>query len=319
LKADTDGDGLNDGEEVNRYKTDPLKADTDGDGLNDGEEVNRYKTDPLKWDTDGDGLSDGDEVNRYKTDPLKWDTDGDGLSDGAEVNQYKTDPLKWDTDGDGLNDGAEVNQYKTDPLKADTDGDGLNDGAEVNQYKTDPLKADTDGDGLNDGEEVNQYRTNPLMTDTDSGGVNDGVEVRRGSNPLDPKDDFPVLFIEKGSAPVSLERGSLVVLRGVNFAFDKSTLTRLSNDILEVAYKSLVANPDARVQIAGYADSVGTEEYNQKLSERRATAVKNWLVKRGIAADRMTTVGRGELEPVATNKTEVGRAANRCIVFFVKP
>ena len=51
--------------------TDPKKADTDGDGLNDGAEVNQYKTDPLKADTDGDGLNDGAEVNQYKTDPRR--------------------------------------------------------------------------------------------------------------------------------------------------------------------------------------------------------------------------------------------------------
>ena len=110
--------------------TDPLKADTDGDGLSDGGEINTYRTDPLKADTDGDGLSDGEEANAHRTDPLKADTDGDGLSDGEEINTYRTDPLKADTDGDGLNDGAEVNTHRTDPLKADTDGDGLSDSVE---------------------------------------------------------------------------------------------------------------------------------------------------------------------------------------------
>jgi outer membrane protein OmpA-like peptidoglycan-associated protein len=158
--ADPDKDGLtNDQEkELGTAKNNP---DTDGDGLTDGDEVMKYKTNPLKADTDGDGLTDGQEVTVYHTDPLKADTDGDGLTDGQEVNQYKTDPLKADTDGDGLTDGQEVNQYKTDPLKADTDGDGLTDGQEVNQYKTNPLKADTDGGSVNDGTEVSRG-TNPL-------------------------------------------------------------------------------------------------------------------------------------------------------------
>ena len=103
-----------------QYKTDPLKADTDGDGLSDGEEVLQYKTDPLKADTDGDGLKDGEEVQRYKTDPLKIDTDGDGLKDGEEVTKYKTDPTKSDTDEGGVDDGTEVAR-KQNPLDPSDD------------------------------------------------------------------------------------------------------------------------------------------------------------------------------------------------------
>jgi outer membrane protein OmpA-like peptidoglycan-associated protein len=158
--ADPDHDGLTNKEE-RLLGTDPHKADTDGDGLSDGDEVKKYNTNPLKVDSDGDGLSDYDEVMKYKTDPNKADTDGDGLNDGDEILKYKTDPLKADTDGDGLSDGDEVLKYKTDPLKADTDGDGLSDGDEVLKYKTDPLKADTDGGSVPDGVEV-QRGTNPL-------------------------------------------------------------------------------------------------------------------------------------------------------------
>ncbi|MBS1537989.1 MAG: OmpA family protein, partial [Bacteroidetes bacterium] len=99
--------------------TDPLKADTDGDGLNDGNEVNSTKTDPLKADTDGDGLNDGNEVNSTKTDPLKTDTDGDGLTDGDEVNRYKTNPLDPDTDKGTINDGEEVRRGTNPLVKSD--------------------------------------------------------------------------------------------------------------------------------------------------------------------------------------------------------
>ena len=63
-QIDTDGDGLDDWDEITVYKTDPNLADTDGDGLNDGDEISVYKTDPNLVDTDGDGLSDGKEVTR---------------------------------------------------------------------------------------------------------------------------------------------------------------------------------------------------------------------------------------------------------------
>jgi outer membrane protein OmpA-like peptidoglycan-associated protein len=158
--ADPDLDGLTNAEEK-QLGTNKKVADTDGDGLNDGDEVRKYKTDPLKVDSDNDGLKDGDEVRLEKTDPNKADTDGDGLTDGDELTKYKTDPLKADTDGDGLKDGEEVTKYKTDPLKADTDGDGLKDGEEVTKYKTDPLKADTDGGTVNDMTEITRG-SNPL-------------------------------------------------------------------------------------------------------------------------------------------------------------
>ncbi len=311
-QADTDGDGLNDGAEVNQYRTNPLKADTDGDGLNDGAEVNQYRTNPLMADTDGDGLNDGAEVNQYRTNPLTADTDSDGLNDGAEVSQYKTDPLKADSDSDGLNDGDEVT-YKSDPWKADTDSDGLSDGTEVHQYKTDPAKADTDGDGLSDGDEVNKYKTNPVKIDTDNGGVNDGAEVKKGTNPLDSKDD-----VAKGTTSIVLEKGKKVILRGINFEFNKATLTRDSEVILEVAYNALVASPDVQVEISGHTDNVGSDNYNQALSLRRAQAVRNWLEQRGVGGNRMRTVGKGEKEPVADNGTEEGRTENRRIEFYVQ-
>jgi outer membrane protein OmpA-like peptidoglycan-associated protein len=158
--ADPDKDGLTNAEEK-QLGTNKKVADTDGDGLNDGDEVHKYKTNPMAVDSDNDGLKDGEEVLTYKTDPNKADTDGDGLSDGDEIMKYKTDPLKADTDGDGLKDGDEVTKYKTDPLKVDTDGDGLSDGDEIMKYKTDPLKADTDGGTVNDNIEITRG-SNPL-------------------------------------------------------------------------------------------------------------------------------------------------------------
>jgi hypothetical protein len=190
--ADTDGDSLNDGDEITRG-TDPLLADTDGDTLSDGDEVTRG-TDPLVADTDGDGLNDGDEITQG-TDPLVADTDGDGLNDGDEITRG-TDPLDTDTDGDGHTDGDEV-ANGTDPLDAndpipplsDTDGDGLTDADEATRG-TDPLLADTDGDSLNDGNEVTRG-TDPLLADTDGDGHNDGSEVANGTDPLDANSPVP--------------------------------------------------------------------------------------------------------------------------------
>ena len=167
---DNDGDLLTDCVEINEHGTDPLVADTDGDGLQDGQEI-LLGTDPLSTDSDGDGLSDGDEVERG-TDPLDTDSDDDGLSDGDEV-ERGTDPLDADSDEDGLSDGDEV-ERGTDPLDADSDDDGLSDGDEV-ERGTDPLDTDSDDDGLSDGDEVT-VGTDPLDADSDDDGIPDGID-----------------------------------------------------------------------------------------------------------------------------------------------
>jgi outer membrane protein OmpA-like peptidoglycan-associated protein len=96
-KSDSDGDGLNDKDELFTFRTDANKADTDGDTLNDGAELNIHKTDPLKADSDGDGLNDGDEVNRHRTNALVADSDGGTVNDGVEVNRG-TNPLDRNDD-----------------------------------------------------------------------------------------------------------------------------------------------------------------------------------------------------------------------------
>jgi hypothetical protein len=141
--VDTDDDGVFDNKEL-RIGTNPLKADTDGDGLTDGQEVQEYGTNPLERDTDKDGWGDASEIEKG-TNPNAADSDGDGLNDLDEFTRHKTDPLKADTDGDGLNDGDEVYKYHTDPIRADTDGDTLTDGVEVN-LGINPLVTDTDRD-----------------------------------------------------------------------------------------------------------------------------------------------------------------------------
>jgi OOP family OmpA-OmpF porin len=114
-------------------------------------------------------------------------------------------------------------------------------------------------------------------------------------------------------------RPALMTLRGVLFDFDKATLTQVARDSLARAARYLKEHPDARVEVSGHTDTRGTDEYNQKLSERRANAVKAHLVSQGIAANRITTKGLGETEPVADNGTEQGRAQNRRVVIVELP
>ncbi|MDP8220939.1 MAG: OmpA family protein [Candidatus Stygibacter frigidus] len=235
------------------------------------------------------------------------DSDGDGLTDKIELEQYKTNPNNSDSDSDGLKDGEEVLKYMTDPNNPDTDNDGLKDGEEVLKYKTSPLKSDTDGDGLSDNQEIMKYLSDPLLIDTDNGGMNDGAEVKTKRNPLDPADD---LF--------DFSKGKKVVLHGIVFETNKSTIMPESKIILEKVRESMVVNPDVTVIITGHTDNTGSDEYNRGLSQERAQAVKDWLVKNRISASRMKVIGKGETEPAATNDTKEGRAENRRIEFTIE-
>lgn len=184
---DADGDGLCTYDEY-RLNTNPLLADTDGDGLNDGTEVNTYGTDPLRSDSDEDGLTDGDEVNLYGTDPLSADSDSDGMPDSWEV-ACGLNPLmnssSADADNDGLTDFEEYLQG-TDPQDADSDADGMSDGWECHNGLNplvDDSSADPDGDGLTNLEEY-IAGTDPQSADTDEDGMPDKWELNNALNPL---------------------------------------------------------------------------------------------------------------------------------------
>jgi outer membrane protein OmpA-like peptidoglycan-associated protein len=109
-----------------------------------------------------------------------------------------------------------------------------------------------------------------------------------------------------------------IVLRSVHFDFDKSTIRPDAVPVLNEAVEILKAEGGVAVIVAGYTDSVGTDAYNQKLSLRRADAVRKYLVEHGIPANRITTEGFGESHPVASNDTADGRAQNRRVELHVE-
>jgi len=102
-----------------------------------------------------------------------------------------------------------------------------------------------------------------------------------------------------------------VCIEGANFEFDSAKLRNTAIRKLDEVMGFADKYRDAQLKVEGHTDSIGTKDYNQKLSERRAESVKAYLVKKGVAAERITAMGRGEEQPVADNKTAEGRAQNR--------
>ena len=104
------------------------------------------------------------------------------------------------------------------------------------------------------------------------------------------------------------------VVEGVNFDTNKATLKPAAMEQLDKVAAALREHPEQRYQINGHTDSVGTEAYNQGLSERRAIAVQKYLISKGVdvkSGQINSTNGFGESNPVADNKTKEGRAQNR--------
>jgi len=109
-----------------------------------------------------------------------------------------------------------------------------------------------------------------------------------------------------------------IVLRGVNFDFDKYNIRPDARQILDEAVSILKEEGTIAVIVEGHTDSKGTDAYNLKLSQRRADAVEGYLVDHGISASRLRTEGFGESRPVATNDTADGRAQNRRVELHVE-
>jgi outer membrane protein OmpA-like peptidoglycan-associated protein len=105
----------------------------------------------------------------------------------------------------------------------------------------------------------------------------------------------------------------------VTFATDSAQISPAFQSTLDQVASTISEYADTRVQIAGHTDSTGSESYNQQLSERRAQAVANYLIGRGVAGSRISTVGYGETQPVASNDTVEGRQQNRRVEIVLSP
>lgn len=134
-----------------------------------------------------------------------------------------------------------------------------------------------------------------------------GVKYRFNGPAVAPPPPPPAPVAQAAPPPVKKK----IVLRGVNFDFNKSNIRPDARPILDEAISTLNAYKEITLSVEGHTDSIGSVEYNDKLSLRRAKSVADYLEKGGIDGKRMTEKGFGKSQPVASNDTAEGRAQNR--------
>ncbi|RMG19397.1 MAG: hypothetical protein D6729_05340 [Deltaproteobacteria bacterium] len=302
-------------------------VDTDGDGVldrNDGcpkvaEDRDGFEDEDGCPDTDNDrdGLTDAKDACPNEAGPAETkgcpetDSDGDGLYDGQDRCPEEAGPKEnegcpdTDQDGDGIVDRLDACPTKVEDLDGFEDEDGCPD-------------ADNDGDGITDAldrcpmeEGIPENRGCP---DRDSDG--DGIVDRLDNCPNEPgvKENFGC----KKKQLVVIRKDKLEILEKVYFASGKAKIRRRSYPLLDNVARVLKEHPEIeKVIIEGHTDSRGSDAYNKRLSQRRADAVRAYLIRKGIDPARLEAIGYGEERPVASNETKEGRERNRRVEFRI--
>jgi OmpA-OmpF porin, OOP family len=176
---------------------------------------------------------------------------------------------------------------------------------------------DSDADGLPDPEDKCPVNAGPK----DNGGCPD-VD-RDGDTIVDRVDRCPDQFgpppdgCAKKYTLVEVKKERIEIKQQIHFAYAKATVLPDSFALLNQVVQALNDFPRMKVSIEGHTDSTGPEASNMRLSQRRADAVRDYLASKGIARDRLETVGFGPTKPIASNKTEKGRALNRRTEFRI--
>jgi len=250
-------------------------------------------------DTDGDGVYDKDdacpEVAGLEAFNGCPDSDGDGIEDGKDScpNAAGSKELNGcpDTDGDGIadKDDACPNTAGLAELGGcpDADGDGIKDGSDECPEVAGPAEnngcpwPDTDGDGVLDKDD---QCPDVAGTVANNGCPEVTEEVQKQLN-----DYARTILFDTGKSSIKAESTSVMV------------------DIIQI----LSEYPTAKFTVEGHTDSVGSAKLNQSLSESRANSVRDFLIDKGIGADRLSAIGYGEDKPIATNNTRAGRTQNR--------
>ena len=250
------------------------------------------------------------------------DTDGDGIYDKddacpevAGLKQFNGCP---DTDADGIEDSKDACPDVAGPVEfngcPDTDGDGIADKddacPEVAGIKSLNGCPDADGDGIADKDDKCPSVKGPK----ENGGC--PWPDRDGDKVLDKDDKCPDVagtVANQGCPEVSDEAIKRLNDYAKTILFDsgKSSFQKQTYPVLEAITAILKEYPNSKFSIEGHTDSDGSDASNQTLSENRAAAVKDYLIEKGIASSRLSSVGFGEKSPIDSNKTKAGKANNR--------
>ena len=243
------------------------------------------------------------------------DSDCDGVSDkldkcpntpkGAIVDETG---CPKDADGDGVPDG--IDKCPNTPKGATVDASGC--------------PADADGDGVYDG--IDQCPNTPAGVRVDARGCPEDSDGDGVNDDIDKCPDTPKgTRVDDKGCPVVSEVERAIIDTGIFstteivFESAKADIKPESENILAQIGDVLAKHPELTVEIGGHTDSQRSEAYNQKLSEQRAQAVRDYLMSKHpeIKGDQLTTKGYGESKPVASNDTPEGRAKNRRVEFIV--
>ncbi|SEQ99655.1 Outer membrane protein OmpA and related peptidoglycan-associated (lipo)proteins [Solimonas aquatica] len=321
-----------------RYRFGPDPNDDDGDGVPNwrdrcpdtpkGVVVN---ADGCPLDSDGDGVPDYLDKcpNTPKGIPVgadgcEIDSDGDGVPDRLDKCpntprgvQVDAEGCPLDSDGDGVPDyldkcpgtppGTKVNADGC--SSADSDGDGIPD--DLDRCKNTPKGIPVGPDGCpldSDGDGIPDYLDECPHTPPGAKVLPNGCALVGDCRKPRPGEQVDA----NGCA---LEKS--FILKGVKFEFDSDRLTAEAKRILDQVAQTLQAYPNVSVEVAGHTDNIGSDSYNLGLSERRAIAVKRYLVEHSVKADHMRPVGYGETRPIDSNETDAGRENNRRVELTV--
>lgn len=291
-ELDNDQDGL-----LDKLDPCPVQAE-DKDGFQDADGCPDF-------DNDNDGIADEidacplqpEDMNGFQDEDgcpdAKNDKDKDGIPDKVDACVMEPEDRDGFQDEDGCPD-------------ADNDGDTLADTADAC-----PLEAeDRDGIADEDGCPEEDYDFDGIRDQADKCPLE--AEVING---VDDGDGCP----DEGATLVELKAERIDIKEKIFFKTDSDVIDERSHGLLH-QLAALMSNHTevTRVRIEGHTDDVGAEDYNQALSQKRAEAVREHLINRGIDRERLVAVGLGETKPVAPNKSRIGRELNRRVEFLIE-
>ena len=281
------------------------------------------------------------------------DTDGDDIPDkrdacpdtkGVPNDDPKKNGCPSDADGDGIADKQDAcprdpGPKSADPGKngcpSDTDNDFIVDtkdacpnepGVKSDDPKKNGCPADTDGDNIADAKDACPKVAGEPNQDPKKHGC---PSDRDGDTVPDKTDACPDLAGKPDEDPsvtgcpnVEVTKKEIVIHRQIRFRFGQSSLYQtvdpVSDDLLQEVRDAILEHPEIElIEIQGHADAMGPEELNLGLSQSRADSVRTWLIKRGVAAEKLVAKGYGASVPVGPNESKEGRQQNRRVNFMI--